>query len=160
LPAVVLGLIGRVGQVAGQRVAVLTALVRSDPDDPVEAKLQSNLVKRVAQTLKGGEMPVFDAGFKIRELQDAGLPRYVVRLAKNFAARRNTPAAYQGVGRPPEYGELVCPLACTYKGKRIAATPPDRTQTWTKNSIEFRAEFWTDCQRLKSAYTAQNLCNC
>jgi hypothetical protein len=144
LPAVVLGLIGQVGQIAGQRVAVLTALVRSDPDDPAEAKLQSNLVKRVAQTLKEGEMPVFDAGFKIRELQDAGLPRYVVRLAKNFTARRNTPAEYQGVGRPPGYGELVRPLARTYKGKRIAATPPDRTQTWTKNGIEFRAEFWDD----------------
>jgi hypothetical protein len=142
LPAVVLGLIGRVGSVVGQRVAVLTDLVRSDPDDPSEAKLQSNLVEKVAKDLKETEMPVFDAGFKIKELQAAELPRYVVRLAKNFTARRNTPAAYKGVGRRPEYGELVRPLARTYKGKRIAATPSDRAETWTENGIEYRAEFW------------------
>ena len=142
LPAVVLGLIGRVGSVVGQRVAVLTDLVRSDPDDPSEAKLQSKLVEKVVKGLKKNEMPVFDAGFKIKELQAVELPRYVVRLAKNFTARRSTPAEYKGVGRRPEFGELVRPLARTYKGKRIAATPPDRTETWTENGIEYRAEFW------------------
>jgi hypothetical protein len=37
---------------------------------------------------------------------------------------------------------LVRPLARTRKGKRLPATPPDRIETWTKNGIEFQAEFW------------------
>ena len=129
-----MGLIGRVGHLQGQRVAVLTDLVRSDPDDPKEAALQASLLKRTAETLAEDEMPVLDAGFKIRELQGAKLRRWVVRLAKNFTTRRNTPMSYKDRGRKPEYGELVRPLARNYKGKKIAATPPDRVETWTEVS--------------------------
>ena len=107
LSAVTMGLIGRVGSVNGQRVAVLTDLVRSDPDDPSEAILQADLLKQVTETLADDEMPVFDAGFKIRQLQMVQSPRWVVRLAKNFTARRNRPTPYQGKGRRPEYGEKV-----------------------------------------------------
>ena len=142
LPAVVLGIVARVGSVNGQRVAIITDLVRVDPDDPSEAKLQTRVVLRTAETLADDEMPVFDAGFKVRELQDVGLPRYVVRLAKNFTARRNVLPSYKGHGRRPEYGELVRPLARTRNGKLIPATPPDRVETWRERGIEFRAEFW------------------
>jgi hypothetical protein len=142
LPAVVLGIIGRVGSVNGQRVALPTDLVRADPDDPSEAVLQTAVVRRAAETLAEDEMPVFDAGFKIRELQAAQLPRYVVRLAQNFTARRNVLPTYKGHGRRPEYGEIVRPLARTRKGQYIPATPPDRVETWTESGVEFRAEFW------------------
>jgi len=144
LPAVVLGLIGRVGRVTGQRIALLTDIVRSDPNDPSESTLQKNLLKKVAKTLKEIEISVFDAGFKIQELQDAKIPRYVVRLAKNFTARRNILPEYKGKGRHSEYGKLVRPLARTYKDKKIEATPPDRVATWTENGVELRAEFWDD----------------
>jgi hypothetical protein len=71
LPAVVLGVIARVGSVNGQRVAIVTHLVRADPDDPSEATLQAAVVRQAAETLAEDEIPVFDAGFKIRELQAA-----------------------------------------------------------------------------------------
>jgi len=142
LPAVVLGVIARVGSVNGQRVAILTHLVRVDPDDPSDASLQVAVVRQVAATLADDEMPVFDAGFKISQLQAAELPRYVVRLAKNFTARRNELPVYKGHGRPPEYGDLVRPLARTRNGKFFPATPPDRVTTWTENGLAFRAEFW------------------
>jgi hypothetical protein len=142
LPAIVLGLIGRVGSVNGQRVALLTDLVRADPADPTEARLQQALVNQVAATLAADEMPVFDAGFKIGELQAAGLPRYVVRLAKNFTARRNVLPVYQGHGRRPAYGDVVRPLARSYKGRSRPATSPDRVETWMEHGLEFRAEFW------------------
>jgi hypothetical protein len=142
LPAVVLGVIARVGSVNGQRVAIVTHLVRADSADASEATLQTAVVRQAAETLAKDEIPVFDAGFKIRELQAAKLPRYVVRLAKNFTARRNALPAYKGHGRRPEYGELVRPLARTRKGKYLPATPPDRVKTWAENGIEFRAEFW------------------
>jgi hypothetical protein len=93
------------------------------------------------------EMPVLDAGFKVRELQEAGLSRYVVRLAVNFTARRNVLPPYKGHGRHPEYGELVRPLARRWKGKLIPATPPDRVETWKEDDIEFRAEFWDNVVR-------------
>ena len=142
LPAIVLGIIARVGSLNGQRVAIMRKLVRVDPDDPSEAKLQARVVAQTANTLAENEIPVFDAGFKIRELQQAGLERYEVRLAKNFTARRNVLPSYKGKGRRPEYGKLVRPLARTRKGKRIPATPPDREETWTRNGIKFRAVFW------------------
>jgi hypothetical protein len=142
LPAVVLGVIARVGSVKGQRVAILTHLVRVEPDDPSEASLQMAVVRQVAATLADDEIPVFDAGFKISQLQAAGLPRYVVRLPKNFTARRNELPPYKGHGRRPEYGDLVRPLARTRNGKFFPATPPDRVSTWTEHGILFRAEFW------------------
>ena len=144
LPAVTMGLIGRVGDLHGQRMAVLTDLVRSDPDDPRAAALQTRLLKRAAETLAEDEILVLDAGFRVRELQESKPERWVVRLAKNFTARRNTPMPYKGKGRKPEYGELVRPLARTYNGKKIAATPPDRVETWTEGETTFRAEFWDE----------------
>jgi len=87
-------------------------------------------------------MPVFDAGFRIKALQAAGLTRYVVRLAENFTARRNTLPPAKGPAA--EYGVLVRPLARTRKGKLIPATPPDRTERWTADGLAFRAESWDD----------------
>lgn len=143
LPAVVLGIIARVGSVNGQRVAVITDLVRADPDDPSESSLQTLVLQRAAKTLGENEMPVFDGGFKVRGLQAAGLSRYVVRLAVNFTARRNVLPPYQGRGCRPKYGKLVRPLARQgRKGNLIPATPPDRVETWTENGMELRAEFW------------------
>jgi len=90
LPAGVLGIIARVGvgSVNGQRVAILTELVRVDPDDPSESTLQTRVILWAGETLAEDEMPVFDRGFKVREPQAAKLPRYVVRGAKNFTAGR------------------------------------------------------------------------
>jgi hypothetical protein len=95
-------------------------------------------------------MPVFDAGFYIKEpwpdrqdrLQAAGLSRYLVRLAINATARRNVLPPYRGHGRRPEYGEVVRPLARQRKGKTLPATPPDRVETWMEGEVTLRAEFW------------------
>jgi hypothetical protein len=88
-------------------------------------------------------MAVLDAGFKMRELQAAKLSCYTVRLAVNSTARRNRLPPSEG-GRPPEYGERVRPLARVRNGKLIAATPPDRVETWVEDGLPFRAEFWDD----------------
>jgi hypothetical protein len=143
LPAVVLGIIARVGSVNGQRVAIITGLVRADPDDLSESSLQTRLVHQTAKALGQDEMPVFDAGFKVRALQAADLSRYVVRLAVNFTARRNVLPSYQGRGCRRKYGQPVRPLARRgRKGQLIPATLPDRIETWTENGLELRAEFW------------------
>jgi len=143
LPAVVFGLVGRVGRIGEQRQALLTNLLRADLADPSEATLHTTLLKQVVQELAADEMPVFDAGFKLKALHAVNMPRFVVRVAKNFTARRNFLPEYAG-GRPPAYGALVRPLARAYNGKPIEATPPDRVETWQSHGLEFRAEFWDD----------------
>jgi hypothetical protein len=143
LPAVVFGMIGRVGRVGQQRMALLTDLVRVDLKDPSKTACQSLLLQQLAEYLTADEMPVLDAGFKLKALFQAGLERFVLRLATNFTARRNFLPAYDG-GRPDEYGALVRPLARTYDGKQIPATSPDRVETWTHLGLDFRAEFWED----------------
>lgn len=143
LPAVVFGMVGRVGRVGEQRMALLTDLIRADLTDPSETALQTELLKQVALKLGDDEMLVLDAGFKPKALYAAGLNRFVVRLSKNFTARRNYLPEYLG-GRPPEYGEIVRPLVRSYNGKRVEATAPDRVQTWQHHGLEFRAEFWDD----------------
>jgi hypothetical protein len=143
LPAVPLGMIGRVGNVGEQRLALLTDLVRADLNDPSETALTAKLLHQVAVGLKDDEMPIFDAGFHLQQLFDAQLPRFVVRLAKNFTARRNY-LSPNAKGRPLEYGERVRPLSRTYKDQPIAATPPERVETWQHHGLEFRAEFWDE----------------
>ncbi len=155
LPAVVFGMIGRVGRIGEQRLALLTDLIRADLTDPAETALQSKLLQQVALQLGDDEMPVLDAGFKLRALYDADLDRFVVRLAKNFTARRNFLPEYLG-GRPPEYGAIVRPLARIYDGKRIEANSPDRVETWQHHGLEFRAEFWDDLVLTECKPAAEN----
>jgi hypothetical protein len=143
LPAIVLGLAGWVGQLGSQRLLLPTAIIRVDPADPSEKTLQEKMVRQVAAMLEDDEVAVLDAGFKIAELQAADLTNYVVRLAKNFTARRNVPVGYQGRGRPPEYGERVRPLARSYRGNLIEATPPDWTTEWEEDEDRLiRVEVW------------------
>ena len=143
LPAVVLGMIGQVGRVGQQRMALLTDLIRTELNDPSKTVLQRRVLRRLAENLAEDEMPVLDAGFKLQTLFQAGLMRFVLRLATNFTARRNFLPEYAG-GRPAEYGDIVRPLARSYDGKQIPATPPDRVETWQHLGLEFRAEFWDD----------------
>jgi hypothetical protein len=93
--------------------------------------------------LADNEMPVFDTGFKLKALFAADLPHFVVRLVKNFTARRNVLPDSSG-GRPLEYGVIVRPLARSYNGNFIERTPPDHVEMWQDQGLEFRAEFWYD----------------
>jgi len=140
---VVMGVIGRVGHVGDQRLVLLSDLLHADLQEASESAFQSQLMRHVAQTLATDEIAVLDAGFKLKELLAVGMGRFVVRLAKNFTARRNVLPESRG-GRPPVYGVVVRPLARTYKGKPTAATPADHVETWEQQGVLLRAEFWYD----------------
>jgi hypothetical protein len=142
LPAVIFGVIGKVGEINGQRIALPQTFARVHPKDPSEARLWRDILKNIDKTLCADEIVVVDAGVKVRDLQKAGVERYVVRLANNFTARRNVLPEYCGVGRPPVYGELVRPLARMYKGKALTATAPDETYSWDEDGRSLRAEIW------------------
>jgi len=145
LPAIIMGVVGLIGQVGSQRMALPEHFVRVDASDPREATLQTRLIEQVIDLLGDDEVIVVDAGFKISQLHAAGAQRFVIRLAKNFTARRHQLPPYKGRGRKPDYGEGVRPLARTYKGNIIDATPPDQTVIWQEDELTLRA----DCTAVK-----------
>jgi hypothetical protein len=142
LPAIPVGIVARVGTVGEQRFALPCLLRRADPADPSEAALQRRLLRAIGPQLAPDEVLVCDAGFPVSQLLQAGVPRFLVRGAKNFTARRAYLPEYQGKGRPNAYGEVVRPLSRTYKGQTIAATPFDREETWIVDDHLLRAHFW------------------
>jgi hypothetical protein len=142
LPAIPFGLIAGVGTVGPQTVPVVRQIVRAPTATASEAELVSAVLTQVAQQLAPDEAAVVDRGFSPRKVQAAKVPRWVCRVPKNFTARRATPPAYGGKGRRPSRGVIVRPLARTRKTKTLAATPPDRTETFTLAGRTLRAECW------------------
>jgi hypothetical protein len=144
LPAVSFGVVVRVGQMGLQRVPLLKSLVRTERADPSEAKLVEQVLHQVGQDLAPEEVALFDAGFKMAALQAAEIKRGVVRLATNVTARRNYPAPYKGRGRRPVYGEVVRPLARTYKGRAIPASRPDFSDEFEYEGRTIKVKGWYD----------------
>jgi hypothetical protein len=146
LPAISVGIAARIGSVGAQRLAVPCLLVRREGTEASEAPLQTRLLQQVQAKLADDEALVCDRGFPLAQLHAAGIPRYVARGPSNFTARRAVLPAYQGKGRKPRRGTLVRPLPRTYKNHTIAATPPDRQETWQigpcQAPLRLRAEFW------------------
>ena len=144
LPAVIFGVIGVVGQIGSQRLACPLAFERVHPKDPSERRLWQELLRWAQRHLAADDVAVMDAGVKLADVLPAGLERYLLRLATNFTARRNRPLPYGGKGRKPVYGEKIRPLERSYKGKTIAASSPDRVETWIEDGVGMRAEIWED----------------
>ena len=144
LPAVIFGVVGVVGQLGDQRLACPLAFERVHPKDTRESRLWQDLLRWIKHHLGADDVAVMDAGVKLADVQAVGVERYVLRLATNFTARRNYPAPYRGKGRMPIYGATIRPLERSFKGKTIAASIPDRIETWTENGVTMRAEIWED----------------
>jgi len=147
LPAVIFGVIGEVGEIGGQRIACPLAFERVHPKDPDEKRLWHDLLGWVRRHLVSDEVAVMDAGVKVADVHEAELERYLLRLATNFTARRNHAIPHAGSGLKTVYGKKVRPLARSHKGKLIAATPPDRMETWVENGVSLRAEIWENLIR-------------
>ncbi|MGH3577014.1 MAG: hypothetical protein ACRDU0_05595 [Mycobacterium sp.] len=141
LPAVPFGMLVRVGAVGGQRLPLPVRLLRPALDAPSEAALQARLVQVAVTSLAADEALIVDGGFTPAQLLATGCRRFVVRVAKNCTARRAT-LPERRRGRPPEYGELVRPLARKYKDKPISATPPDREETAVVDRLIVRIRYW------------------
>ncbi len=142
LPAIPFGMLARVGSVGAQRLPLPVRLLRVAADDPSEAALQARLVRAAAAELAEDEALLVDGGFPPSLLLATGLTRFVVRVPKNFTARRATLPERQRRGRPPEYGALVRPLARQYQGKTLPATPPDREEPFLIDGYLVRVQSW------------------
>ena len=143
VPAVVVGIAAPVGRIGKSRLAAPRLLVRWEKEDKSEFDVQTRLLKKTAKTLAKDEAIVADAGFDLADLLEGGVS-FVLRLPKNFTARRGALPEYKGRGRRPAYGKIVRPLVRIYDGQEIAATSPDPTATWTEAGRALRAEIWND----------------
>ena len=146
LKAIPLGIVGEVGRVGTQRFTLPCALVRADVEHPSEAVLEVELVRIAVQQMAADEALTADRGFKPVTFVKAGCQRVVLRRPKNFTARRRTAPPYGGRGRKPSRPEIVRPLPRTYRGQTIAATPPDRVETWSdpQSGVSVTAHEWFD----------------
>jgi hypothetical protein len=142
LPAIVLAVVAAVGSVGKVRLPLVRLLLRADRADQREADLQRRALLQAGLTLQADEVLVVDAGFSVAALLTGGVPRFVARVARNFTARRNVLPAYPGRGRRPVYGERVRPFPRTYKGRTIAASPPDATAQWVVAGRTIQAQVW------------------
>ena len=141
-----MGIAARLGTVGTQRLAVPGLLIRGEAADTSAAAVQRRLLQQASAQLAAAAALVCDRGFPLRQLQEAGRPRYVVRAPVNFTARRAVRPASRGQGRTPVRGVLVRPLPRTYKGRTMAATPSDRQETWPlrlgPTALTLHAAFW------------------
>jgi hypothetical protein len=143
LPAVVLGVMVTSGEVGRQRIPLLSRLVRS-LSETSKPDFRHRLLCEAARQAATDQVIVVDAEFAISQLQMAHVDRYVVRLASNATARRHRLPAYKGIGRHPEFGETVRPLARTHNQKRIEATSPDQTTEFDHEGRSIQVSFWHD----------------
>jgi hypothetical protein len=144
LPAIPVGLVARVGTVGGQRLGLPLALVPAPQDDAHPSAHARVLVRAAVIQSAADDALVCDAGFPLALLQAEGAQRFVVRLAQNAIFRRAAPPAYRGRGRPPTRGALVRPLPRTYRGRTLAATPPDAALSWEEEGVQLHAQVWHD----------------
>ncbi len=145
LPAKVFGLIADVGEIDGHRIPVPTHIIEANPKKPKESDLMDDVLQQVARILAENELGVLDAGFKLKKIQEANVPRYLVRQAKNCTFRRNYLPDYKGKGTKPKWGKLVRPFGRQGKKKFLSATPPDRKCSWKANDgTLITAHLWDD----------------
>lgn len=149
LPAIIIGWVARMGEVGGKRIALPQAMVRVHPQDPSEATLKKELLKEAKRVLRPLDIMLADAGFHLTLCHEAGVKCYMLRLAKNFTARRNYLAyAPHKRGKKPSKGAYVRPLSRTYKKKETPATLPDATFSWKLETGEtISVQVWYDLLR-------------
>lgn len=137
-----LGLVVEVGHIGQQRVPLVRHILCPQQAELDAHELKHQVLQVMAEELAADEVVVHDAGASIGDMQAAGVPRYVVRMALNCTARRNERPPRQPQGRPPEYGKVVRPLSRTYKGRTIAATAPDVETSFSFQGRTIRVHGW------------------
>jgi hypothetical protein len=150
------GLIADIGAIGEQRVPLLRAIVRGETAGESETTLQRRTLRQVAKILQEDEVSIHDAGVSLKEVHEAGIPRFLVRQRNNITARRNELPAYCGRGCHPKFGALVRPLARRHKEKEIAASQPDCEATFRYQERLIKAKGWHDLVRRDLHVSAAN----
>lgn len=148
VPAVPIGMIASVGEVNGQRMALMKNVVHTNLNNNDNASHKKKLYQQVAKELDEDEIAVFDAGFKLVEAAAANIERCLIRLAKNCTFGKTPgkiPERTSQKGRPPtQYqAEIVRPLARKHGDNTFPATKADQICTMTDESgREIEVHIW------------------
>lgn len=146
--AVPIGMIASIGEVDGQRIALLDKGVETKLDVNDEAGHKKQLYQQVAKGLAVDEIAVFDAGFSLVAAVAAGILRCVIRLAKNVTFGKTAgkiPERTSAKGpEPSQYkSEIVRPLARQHKDTLLPATAADEVRTLTdENGVQIKVHIW------------------
>ena len=145
--AAAFGLVADIGSVEQQRLALPRKLLRARHEEGSEKKLKTKLLVWLSYQLGAKDIAILDAGFKLAELQCAGVGHYVLRQASNCTARRNSLPAYKGRGAKPKYGERIRPLPRSHTGTTLAASLADETSSFECNGRVIRVQCWHELIR-------------
>jgi len=134
VPAIPIGMIASVGEVNGQRIALLKNVVQTDLNVNDGLVHKKQLYQQVAKELAEDEIAVFDAGFKLVEAVEANIMHALIRLSKNVTFGKTAgkiPKRASAKGpEPSQYkAKIVRPLARSHGDKTLPATPADRIST-------------------------------
>jgi hypothetical protein len=149
------GLIADVGFIEDQRVPLLRAIVRGETASEGETTLQKRTLHKVAQLLEENDVAIHDAGASLRDIQEAGVPRYVVRQRSNLVARRNR-LPTRGRGRPYKFGQIIRPLPRRWKDKQIDGSPADSWETFIYQERLVGAKGWHNLVRADQPVSKAN----
>ena len=133
--AVPIGMIASVGEVNGQRVALLKNVTVPDLKVNDESARTKQLYRQVAIELGNDEIAVLDAGFRLVRAVEAGVSRCLIRLAKNItfgATAGKIPERTAVKGKTPSQykAKIVRPLERTHGDKTLPATKADEIYTY------------------------------
>jgi len=156
MPGVGFGIVAQIGSIDRKRIPLLKRIIRTTKNDDDEENLQTTILKQVPTFQEEDEIFVHDAGITILQVQEAKIPRYVIRIPNNCTARRNELPAPKKRGRPAEYGEIVRPLARSYRGREIPATQADESTQFEFAGRTIEAKGWFDVVRSDQKVAAQN----
>jgi hypothetical protein len=151
-----IGLIVQVGHVGEQRLPLLKRIICARETDVNDSQLKQRVLRAAWRCLGEHEVLVHDAGASIADMQEAGIGRYVVRLALNCTVRYNRLRPRKAKGRPPEYGTLIRPLPRTWKDRTIPATSPELKTHFDFQSRTIRVYGWRALVRSNQKVAASN----
>ena len=146
--AVAIGMIAAVGEVNGQRIALLKNVVVADVKVNDNEAHKKELYRQVKASLEADEIGVFDAGFKLVEAAQAGIQQCVIRLALNCTFGKTAgeiPERTAAKGPPPtQYkAAIVRPLERRHGENTIPADPADEICTITDElGQEMEVHIW------------------
>ena len=140
----VIGIVGEVGEMGGQRFACPRAFERVHPKDPSESRLWRDLLRHQSKTLALDEIVVVDAGVKISDLQEAEIRALCAASGDQlYCATQLPPRAY---GERAQTGvrathSAIGTLLQRQNPRQIVPRP---VETWSEAGGPMRAEIWED----------------
>ena len=141
--AVGFGVIVDVGNYEGERVPLLRQIIRCKNVEDSEAQLKADLLKAGGKAIGDKGVFVHDAGVTVKEVQQVGIERYIIRMAKNCVARWSYLPENAHGNRL--YGERIRPLARSRNGKETASTnDPSEETEFEHDGHTIRVKRWCD----------------